>query len=235
VQRIANLGGAWRKNLSSAGQWVVVDKGFDNEPLRHALTRTDAMGCNPPRSYRKTPRYDSRLLYGRRHTVKNFFARLKRPRRIFGYYQKLAVTFLGILLPTSYGRRGPSRQQTLKDCLQCLRMFRRLRSLNMNHDVKVHAVIEGNQARYRLDVDVHKGGTATVEARIVIPINSQNALYTMLLRLKEAAEDQTFLLADEIETEIASLDLMLNFGGGEKRRIRRLFMGDGGLITIDLG
>ena len=38
-----------------------------------------------------------RRLYAHRHTIENYFARIKRHRRIATRYEKLAVTFLGFI------------------------------------------------------------------------------------------------------------------------------------------
>lgn len=81
-----------------AGKWVVADRGFDSDGFRRDLARAGAMACIPPRSTRTQEIYHSRLLYRHRHTVENFFARLKRHRRTFTRYDKLAVTFLGFVL-----------------------------------------------------------------------------------------------------------------------------------------
>jgi transposase len=80
-----------------AGKWVVADKGFDSAAFRTELVRSGAMVCIPPRSARRTPYYFSRLLYKHRHTVENFFCRIKRHRRIATRYEKLAETFLGFV------------------------------------------------------------------------------------------------------------------------------------------
>ena len=79
------------------GKWVGGNKGFDSAAFREDLVRTGAMVCIPPRSTRRTDYYFSRLLYKHRHTVENFFCRIKRHRRIATRYEKLAVTFLGFV------------------------------------------------------------------------------------------------------------------------------------------
>jgi transposase len=80
-----------------AGKWVLGDKGFDSDAFRQDLARTGATVCIPSRSSRREPRYFSKLLYRHRHTVENFFGRIKRHRRIATRYEKLAVTFLGFV------------------------------------------------------------------------------------------------------------------------------------------
>ncbi len=52
----------------------------------------------PPRSGRRWPSRFSRRLYRQRHTVENFFARIKRYRRIATRYEKLANHYLGFPL-----------------------------------------------------------------------------------------------------------------------------------------
>jgi transposase len=80
-----------------AGKWVLDDKGFDSTEFRTDLVRTGAMVCIPPRSTRRIDYYFSRRLYRHRHTVENFFCRIKRHRRVATQYEKLAVTFLGFV------------------------------------------------------------------------------------------------------------------------------------------
>ena len=80
-----------------AGQWVLGDKGFDSDAFRQDLIRTGANVCIPSRSSRRAPRYYSQRLYRHRHTVENFFGRIKRHRRIATRYEKRAVTFLGFV------------------------------------------------------------------------------------------------------------------------------------------
>ena len=78
-----------------AGKWVLADKGFDSAEFRTDLARTGAMICIPPRSTNRINYYFSRRLYRHRHTVENFFCRIKRNRRVATRYEKLADTFIG--------------------------------------------------------------------------------------------------------------------------------------------
>lgn len=80
-----------------AGQWVVGDKGFDSSAFRVELADAGAMVCIPPRRSRCLDYYFSRLLYRHRHTVENFFCRIKRHRRIATRFEKLVETFLGFI------------------------------------------------------------------------------------------------------------------------------------------
>ena len=78
-----------------AACWVVGDRGFDAAAFRRALLGVHATPCIPPRISNKIQYYYSELLYSHRHVVENFFARIKRMRRIGTRYEKLSETFLG--------------------------------------------------------------------------------------------------------------------------------------------
>jgi transposase len=79
------------------GRWAVADKAFDSNGLRHRLAASGAMVCIPPKGTRRIAVHFDRRLYAHRHTIKNYFARIKRHRRIATRYEKLAVTFLGFV------------------------------------------------------------------------------------------------------------------------------------------
>jgi transposase len=68
------------------GRWAVADKAFDSNGLRHRLAASGAMVCIPPKGTRRIAVH-----------FKNYFARIKRHRRIATRYEKLAVTFLGFV------------------------------------------------------------------------------------------------------------------------------------------
>lgn len=77
--------------------WVAADRAFDTKPFRDLLTSMGAIPCIPPKANRKV-RYDySKTLYRHRHTVENFFCRIKFNRRIATRYDKLAATFSAFL------------------------------------------------------------------------------------------------------------------------------------------
>jgi transposase len=78
--------------------WLLADRGFDADDFRQRLDAQGVRTCIPPRSGRRWPSRFSRRLYRQRHTVENFFARIKRYRRIATRYEKLADHFLGFLL-----------------------------------------------------------------------------------------------------------------------------------------
>lgn len=77
--------------------WVVADRGFDAKTFREDLLRRGATPCIPPRLSNRIQYHYSELLYAHRHVVENFFARIKRFRRVGTRYEKLSTTFLGFV------------------------------------------------------------------------------------------------------------------------------------------
>ena len=76
---------------------VVGDRGFDAGTFRRDLLGIGARPCIPPRCSSKIQHYYSELLYAKRHVIENFFARIKRLRRVATRYEKLSETFLGFV------------------------------------------------------------------------------------------------------------------------------------------
>jgi transposase len=76
---------------------IVGDRGFDAGTFRRDLLAVGARPCIPPRCSSKIQHYYSELLYAKRHVVENFFARIKRLRRVATRYEKLSETFLGFV------------------------------------------------------------------------------------------------------------------------------------------
>ena len=76
---------------------VVGDKSFDASTLRTQLHRQGTRVCIAWLRCRRHPMPFHRGYYRRRHRVENFFARLKRFRRVATRYDKLALTFLGFV------------------------------------------------------------------------------------------------------------------------------------------
>lgn len=77
--------------------WVIGDRGFDAGTFRRELLAANARPCIPPRVCNKLKYHYSELLYRHRHVVENFFARIKRMRRVGTRYEKLSETFLGFV------------------------------------------------------------------------------------------------------------------------------------------
>ena len=82
--------------LERAGpmRYLLGDKGYDADRLRHLAREAGATPVIPGRRNRKrTVRYDEARYRGR-HLIENAFCRLKDFRRVHTRYDKLAVNFL---------------------------------------------------------------------------------------------------------------------------------------------
>lgn len=79
------------------GHRVVADKGFDADGFRADLCAQGSSCCIPPRRGRHHPARFHRGYYRHRHHIENFFARIKKFRRISTRYEKLAITFLAFV------------------------------------------------------------------------------------------------------------------------------------------
>jgi transposase len=79
-------------------QRLVADKGFDADSFRERLRHQHTQCCIPPRRGRHQPARFHRGYYRCRHHVENFFARIKKYRRVGTRYDKLAATFLAFVL-----------------------------------------------------------------------------------------------------------------------------------------
>ena len=74
-----------------------MDKGYDSDAFREALTARGITPCIPPRAKRRTPTTYCKALYKQRHKVENMFARLKDWRRISMRYDRCAHTFFSAI------------------------------------------------------------------------------------------------------------------------------------------
>jgi transposase len=81
------------KNILPVG-----DKGFDSDDLRQQLLAQGCLASIPPRSGRLSPAWHHRGFYRQRHKIENFFQRIKVYKRICTRYEKLALTFLNLVL-----------------------------------------------------------------------------------------------------------------------------------------
>ena len=75
------------------GRTLVADKGFDADSLRASVSTTGGSCSIPRRRGCNGSRPFSSRLYRRRHRVEDFFAAIKRHRRISTRYEKFASTF----------------------------------------------------------------------------------------------------------------------------------------------
>jgi transposase len=77
---------------------VIADKGYDaQERVIALLEGKGKRAVIPPKSNAKEPREYDKHLYGARHLIENFFARLKQYRAIATRYDKRAKNFLGAI------------------------------------------------------------------------------------------------------------------------------------------
>ena len=74
---------------------LIADKAFDaDERVLKPLAAAGKTTVIPPRANRSSPRDYDRELYGERHLVENFFAKIKQFRAIATRYEKTARNFL---------------------------------------------------------------------------------------------------------------------------------------------
>ncbi len=76
---------------------VVGDKAFDGGPQRRAIAAIGASAVIPARANRIEPEPLDRAAYRERNRVERLFAKLKEFRRVATRYEKLKVTFLGMI------------------------------------------------------------------------------------------------------------------------------------------
>jgi len=75
---------------------LIADKAFDaDERVIQPLAAAGKTAVIPSKTNRKQPRKFDRHLYGARHLIENFFAKLKQFRAIATRYDKTARNFLG--------------------------------------------------------------------------------------------------------------------------------------------
>ena len=86
-----------------AADTLIADKAFDaGERVLEPLAAAGKTAVIPPRTNRPSPRDYDRQLYGARHLIENFFAKIKQFRAIATRYEKTARNFLaGVQLVAS--------------------------------------------------------------------------------------------------------------------------------------
>ena len=85
--------------LSGAiGTSVIADKGYDADSVVQLIESQGSRAVIPPRRHRKVKRAYDRDIYKHRHLIEHMFQRIKRCRRVATRFEKLAVTFLGMVL-----------------------------------------------------------------------------------------------------------------------------------------
>jgi len=80
---------------------VLADKGYDSDALIDQVERQGCAAVIPPRRNRKQKRTYDKDVYAHRRSVEHFFQKIKRNRRVATRYEKLSVTFLGMVLIAS--------------------------------------------------------------------------------------------------------------------------------------
>jgi transposase len=74
---------------------LIADKAFDaDERILQPLAAAGKTAVIPPRANRAAPRDYDRQLYGARHLIENFFAKIKQFRAIATRYEKTARNYL---------------------------------------------------------------------------------------------------------------------------------------------
>ena len=79
------------------GSLVLADKAYDTNKIRAYIQEHDGIAVIPPRVNRKAPIEYNAQFGKNRHRVENFFARIKRFRRISTRYDKLPETYMGFV------------------------------------------------------------------------------------------------------------------------------------------
>jgi transposase len=85
--------------LSEArGTSVIADKGYDANSVIDLIEAQGSRAVIPPRRHRKVQRAYDRDVYKHRYLVEHMFQKIKRCRRVATRFEKLAATFLGMVL-----------------------------------------------------------------------------------------------------------------------------------------
>lgn len=74
---------------------VLADKAYDSSKIREYIEKRGSIAVIPPRSNRKKPVDYCKALSKTRHEVENFFARIKRYRRVCTRYDRRPDTYMG--------------------------------------------------------------------------------------------------------------------------------------------
>ena len=77
---------------------VIADKGYDSNAVVEQIEAQGSRAVIPPRRNRIVKRDYDRDVFKSRFLVEHFFQKIKRCRRVATRFEKLAVTFLGMIL-----------------------------------------------------------------------------------------------------------------------------------------
>jgi transposase len=78
-------------------EYVIADKGYDNERVLQKVVELGAVAVIPPRSNRKAQREYDRQLYKERNLIERTFNKLKHCRRLATRYDRKALYFRSFL------------------------------------------------------------------------------------------------------------------------------------------
>lgn len=82
----------------SWSRWILADKAYDSDALIAEIDSRGSTAVIPSRRGRRIARPHDRAMFESRFLVEHFFARIKRCRRVATRYDKLAVTYLAMVL-----------------------------------------------------------------------------------------------------------------------------------------
>lgn len=85
----------------ATSRFVLADKAYDSNAVVAQIEAQGSRAVIPPRRGRRVERPYDHDLFKSRFLVEHFFARIKRSRRVATRYEKLAVTFLAMVLIAS--------------------------------------------------------------------------------------------------------------------------------------
>ena len=83
--------------LCREGGCARADKGDDSQAFHDVISNSGQIAVIPPRSNRKPPRYYDRHRYKQRHLIERFIKKMKPYRRIVSRFEKLDVSYRGVL------------------------------------------------------------------------------------------------------------------------------------------
>jgi len=76
---------------------VLADKGYDSDELRNHVKKLGGVALIPGRKNRKKKVFYVKEVGKKRHVVENYFARVKRYRRVGTRYDRLSETFVSFI------------------------------------------------------------------------------------------------------------------------------------------
>ena len=84
--------------IDSSCDYLLADKGYDSNDIRRHIAGLGAQPVIPGKSNRIEPIEYDKVIYKERNAVERFFAKIKHFRRVATRYDKLAQTYMGMVL-----------------------------------------------------------------------------------------------------------------------------------------